>query len=84
MNQKNTSKLKDYIMIVMGLVISIAGIIFIIVQYTKLLSAPSTEEENEHDERVVKKIRSHFKQIHQDEGVCPTHMDEGDLSIELE
>ncbi len=84
MNKKNTSQLKDYILIIMGLVISIAGIIFIVVQYNKLLSAPSPYEENEHDERVMKKIRSHFKQIHKDEGTSPELIDEGDLSLEIQ
>ena len=84
MNEKNTSRLKNYILIIMGVVISIAGIIFIVVQYTKLLSAPTAEEEVEHDDRVVKKIRSHFKQIHKDEGTSPELIDEGDLSINLE
>lgn len=84
MNKKTTSQLKDYILIIMGLVISIAGIVFIFIQYTKLLSAPSPEEENEHDERVVKKLHSHFKQIHHDEGTSPELIDEGDLSIEIQ
>ena len=84
MNKKTTSQLKDYILIVMGLVSSIAGIIFIIVQYTKLLSAPSLDEESDHVERVDKKLRSHFKQIHKEEGISPEQKDEGDLAIELE
>ena len=85
MNKKTTSQLKDYILIVMGLVISIAGIIYIIVQYTKLLSAPSPEdEESDRAERFDKKLRSHFKQIHKEEGISPEQMDEGDLAIELE
>lgn len=83
MNEKNTSQLKDYILILMGLIISIAGIIFIVRQYSKLLSAPSSDEEGEQDESVITKIRSHFKQIHQDEGNNPELIDEGDLSIEV-
>jgi len=84
MNEKNTSRLKDYILIIMGLVISIAGIIFIVVQYTKLLSAPTAEDESEHEDRFATKLRSHFKQIHKDEGTSPELIDEGDLAIELE
>ena len=68
----------------MGLVISIAGVIYIVRQYSKLLSTPTQYEENERNERVVKKIRSHFKQIHKDEGISPDQMDEGDLAIELQ
>ena len=85
MNKKTTSQLKDCILIVMGLVISLAGIIFIIVQYTKLISAPNPEEENrDRVDRVTKKIRNHFKQIHHEDGINPDQLDEGDLSIELE
>jgi len=84
MNEKNTSKLKDYIWILMGLVISIAGIIYIIVQYNKLISEPSLDEENEHSERMIKRVKSHFKQIHSDEGTRPELIDEGDLSIEIQ
>ena len=76
--------LKDCILMLMGLVISIAGIIYIVLQYSKLLSTPTQYEENERNERVVKKIRSHFKQIHKDEGISPDQMDEGDLAIELQ
>lgn len=76
--------LKDCILMLMGLVISIAGIIYIVRQYSKLLSTPTQYEENERNERVVKKIRSHFKQIHKDEGISPDQMDEGDLAIELQ
>lgn len=77
-------KLKDSILMLMGLVISIAGIIYIVRQYSKLLSTPTQYEENERNERVVKKIHSHFKQIHKDEGISPDQMDEGDLAIELQ
>ena len=76
--------LKDCILMLMGLVISIAGVIYIVRQYSKLLSTPTQYEENERNERVVKKIRSHFKQIHKDEGISPDQMDEGDLAIELQ
>ena len=84
MNKKNTSQLKDYMLIIMGLVISIAGIIFIVLQYNKLLSAPAAEDESEHEDRYATKLRSHFKQIYKDEGTSPELIDEGDLSIELE
>lgn len=84
MNKKSTSQLKDYILILMGIVISIAGIIFIVRQYSKLLSEPSFNEEGESDDRVIKKIKSHFKQIHEDEGTNPELMDDGDLSIDVE
>ena len=77
-------KLKDGILMLMGLVISIAGIIYIIRQYSKLLSTPTQYEANERNERVVKKIHSHFKQIHNDEGTSPDQIDEGDLAIELQ
>lgn len=87
MNKKNTAQLKDSILIIMGIVISIAGIIFIIVQYRKLLSAPSSEEDrarNRDRERIVTKIRNHFKQIQEDEGTSPELIDEGDISIDVE
>lgn len=84
MKKNNTSQIKDYILIVMGLVISIAGIIFIIKQYRKLLAEPSTDEEKENHDRTLKKIRNHFKQVQHDEGTSPELLDEGDLAIELE
>lgn len=84
MNKKNTSLLKDYIFMLMGLIISIAGVIFIIRQYSKLISTPTPYEETEHNERIVKKIRSHFKQIHKDEGTNPELIDDGDLAIDLD
>lgn len=84
MNKKNTARLKDYILIIMGIVISIAGIIFIIRQYSKLLSDPTPVEGDEHNDRFVKKVRSQFKQIHKDEGNSPELLDEGDLLIEIE
>ena len=83
MNEKDTSQLKNYILIIMGLVISIAGVIYIIIQYGKLISEPTAEEETEQDERVFKKLRGHFKQVYRDEGTSPELIDEGDLSIEL-
>lgn len=88
MNEKNSNELKNYVFIVMGLIISLAGIIYIIVQYSKLLSDPLIEE-SESDEKAVeseiflKRVRNRFKQVRDDEGVNPDYIDDGDFSIEI-
>ena len=84
MNEKNTSQLKDYILIIMGLVISLAGIIYIVIQYSKLISEPAVDEANDQEDSFSTKLRSRFKQIQQDEGTSPDVIDEGDLSIDIE
>ncbi|MBQ7364238.1 MAG: hypothetical protein IJW46_01425, partial [Clostridia bacterium] len=86
MNEHNTHRLKNFIIMMTGIIISLAGIVYIVVQYSKLLTALIMKNEDAEDEgsKCDAKLRSRFRQVQTDEGeTSPDTLDEDDLSFEI-
>lgn len=85
MNEQNTHSIKNFVMIMAGIVISLAGIVYIAVQYSKLLTAlfMKNEEADEDSGKCDEKLKSRFRQVGEDEGTEPDLLDEDDFSIEI-
>jgi hypothetical protein len=67
-----------------GIVISLAGIVYIVVQYSKLLTALFMKnEENDENDTCDKKLRSSLRQVQTDEGTSPDTLDEDDLAVDI-
>lgn len=84
MNDKHLHKLKNLVMITTGTVISLAGIAYIAVQYSKLLTAIFMKEDEDDAPRYDERLKSRFRQVQRDEGTSPDTLDDDDLSIEIE
>lgn len=85
MNEHNHSSVKNFVMIMTGIVVSLAGIVYIAVQYSKLLTALFMKnEEGEDDGRFDEKLKSSLRQVKTEEGSDPNETDETDLSIDLD
>lgn len=90
MNNRKAAKtsLADVLMTVAGVIISIAGIIYIIKQYKKLLSYLLTTPDDESEEQkksVEKRMNYQFKQIYSDdETEKPYQIEDDDISAVID
>ncbi len=85
MNDKHLHKLKNLVMITTGTIVSLAGIAYIAVQYSKLLTTIFLKNEDEDDTlRYDERLNSRFRQVENEEGTPPDLLDDDDLSIEIE
>ena len=84
MNDKHLHKLKNLVMITTGTVVSLAGIAYIAVQYSKLLTAIFMKEDEDEAPRYDERLKSRFRQVQHDEGASPDTLDEDDLEFEIE
>ncbi len=77
-------RLRNFLLTFMGVVVTVAGLIYIGIQYNKLLSALLTsKEESSENGGVERKCKDRFRQIEDEEGVAPEILDEDDLSADL-
>ena len=86
MDEQKTNHLKNLVLIMMGMIVSFAGIIYIVVQYTKLLTDLLTKKadgDEEEIERFNKKVQNRFPQMEKDEGVSPDTLEEDDITVEI-
>ena len=84
MNEQKTNHLKNLVIIMTGIVISLAGIVYIVVQYSKLLTALFMKnEENDENDTCDEKLRSSLRQVQTDEGTSPDTLDEDDLAVDI-
>lgn len=70
MNGKRTSTSRDFMIAVTGVIISIAGIVYIIKQYSKLLSyllTTADESNAEQKEHLEKRMNYQLKQFYSEE-----------------
>lgn len=86
MNDKHLHKLKNLVMITTGTIVSLAGIAFIAVQYSKLLTTIFMNEDDTDPRnlRDSERINSRFSQIKHEDGSSPDTLDEDDLELDLE
>ena len=83
MNEQKTNHLKNLIIIMTGIVVSCAGIIYIAVQYSKLLRTILLKTDDSETEDCSARMGKRFRQVRDDEGVSPDTLDENDLSAEI-
>lgn len=85
MNEKQLHKLKSLVMITTGTIVSLAGIAYLAVQYSKLLSAVFLKnDEEDNGGRDDERLKNRFRQVQTEDGASPDTLDDDDLSIELE
>ena len=85
MNEKQLHKLKNLVMITTGTIVSLAGIAYLAVQYSKLLTTVFLKTDEEDDTlRADERLKSRFRQVGTEEGTSPDTLDEDDLAIEIE
>ncbi len=85
MNEQKTHQLKNLVIIMTGIIVSLASIVYIVIQYSKLLTAlfmknDITEEEGG---KVDAKLRSSLRQVDDGEGTPPDTLDEEDITFEI-
>ncbi len=84
MNERKANHLKNIIIIITGVIVSLAGILYIIKQYSKLLSSVLTSSDEAHSNVCKKKIDNRFKQVANDEDVIEEISEEDDISAEID
>lgn len=84
MNEKETNRIKNLVLIFMGVVVSLAAIVYIVAQYSKLLAVALTKGEALPDDVCANKVKSRFRQIPDKENeITPETLDENDLSVDI-
>ena len=85
MNGNKLHKLKNLVMITTGTVVSLAGIAYIAVQYSKLLTTifMNNEDNEEENKRNSDRLKSQFRQVKTDEGTSPDDLEIDDIELDL-
>lgn len=84
MSDKQMHKLKNFVFITTGTIVSLAGIAYIAVQYSKLLTTLFMKDEGDDvDSKSDRKLKSRFSQVRREEGTSPDTLDDDDLSIDI-
>ena len=85
MNGNKLHKLKNLVMITAGTVVSLAGIAYIAVQYSKLLTTifMNNEDNDEENKRNSDRLKSQFRQVETDEGTSPDDLEIDDIELDL-
>ncbi len=76
-------RLRNFLLTLMGVTVTLASLIYIGIQYSKLLSALLTSKENAQEGDIERKYKNRFKQIENEEGVAPEILEEDDLSADI-
>ncbi len=84
MSDKQMHKLKNFVFITTGTIVSLAGIAYIAVQYSKLLTTLFMKNEDDDvDAKSAQKIKSRFSQLQAEEGSAPDALDDDDIAIDI-
>lgn len=83
MKENKTAHVKNLVLIVMGIVVSIAGTIYIVKQYSKLLTEAFAQDDILQDDGCVRKVKRRFRQIPEDEVDLVSPEDEDDLVADI-
>lgn len=77
------TRLRNYLLTLMGVAVTLASLIYIGIQYSKLLSTLLTSKENAQESDIERKYKNRFKQIENEEGLAPATIEEDDLSADI-
>jgi len=82
--EHKTNHIKNLVIIMTGIIVSLAGIVYIVVQYSKLLTALFMKNEEDDESGCDTRLKHRFCQVETDEGSTPPDtLEDDDLSVDL-
>lgn len=82
MNEEKTYSLKDVVIIIAGIITSLAGLVYLMKQYSKALLSLLKVFDEEEIEKTAEKITPRFRQVMNTETEVPP-VSEEDLAVEI-